>query len=197
MSSVISVTKEVALRSTVRNVILRNCRTTGCGIDCAIIENVCIDGLKTHQLLQIWAAVFRHVVIKGGVGRVMISPAVASGTATKEEQKLFDEANREFYKHVDWALDIKEMSCDEFQVQGIPASLIRRDPETQVIVTRESAMKGEWRSLDLSGTWWPVSLQQLLDRGDRDSVLVAPKRNRAFRKLLNGLDLLRQAGVAT
>jgi hypothetical protein len=74
--------------------------------------------------------------------------------------------------------------------------LIRRDPETQVVVTREKAIEGAWRNLDLSKTWWATSLEFFVKRGDADVVLVAPKRDRKFRDLLDGLKALRDAGVA-
>ena len=196
ISSVISITKQVHLRTVVRNVVLRDCEVLGCGLDNPILEDVYVDGFKTNQLLQTWGAAFQHVTLRGKIGRVMISPIIAPGQATPEEQQAFNDANQAYYAGVDWALDIKEAECQELEIQGIPAKLIRRDPETQVVVTRKSAMRGEWRTLDLTGTWWPVSLKVLLDRGDQDVVLVAPKRNKAFKKLWNGLNLLREAGVA-
>ena len=196
VSSVISITKQVPLRSVIRNVVLKDCESLGCWLDNPILEDVYVDGFKTNQLFQTWGAAFQHVTLKGKIGRVMISSIIAPGKATPEEQQAFNDANQDYYAGVDWALDLRDASCEEFQVQGIPAKLIRRDPETQVIVTRASAMKGEWRSLDLSGTWWHVSLKQLLDSGHHDVVLVAPKRNKAFKKLLSGLKLLREAGVA-
>ena len=38
-------------------------------------------------------------------------------------------------------------------------------------MTRASAMRGEWRTLDLSRTHWRTSLEFLLERGDPDVVL--------------------------
>jgi hypothetical protein len=97
---------------------------------------------------------------------------------------------------VDWALDITEAEFEEGELQRVPAELVRRDAETQVVVTRASAMRGEWRRLDLSRTHWATSLEFFLERGDPDVVLVAPKRSRQFRQLLDGLKMLRDAGVA-
>src|SRR5262249_31081617 len=77
-----------------------------------------------------------------------------------------------------------------------PAALVLRDPATQFVVTREKALLGSWRDLDLSSTHWATSLEFFLSRGDRDVVLVAPKHDREFGKLLDGLRLLRHAGVA-
>lgn len=195
-SCAVSITRNPQLRSTVRNVTLVNCEQRGCALDPAIVEDVLVDGLKTHGLFQTWGAVFKHVRLKGRLGRIMISPAVAPGTASSAEQRAFDEANAAYYAGVDWALDISEAEFDEGEIQGVPAKLIRRDPATQVIVTRENALRGTWRDLDLSKTHWATSLEFFLNRGDRDVVLVAPKRNRRFQQLLDGLSVLRSAGVA-
>ncbi len=162
----------------------------------AVVEDCVVSNLKTHGLLQTWGAVFKHVVLKGRLGRVMFSPYVALGTASPAEQRAFDEANASFYARVDWALDISEGEFDECEIQRVPAKLVRRDPATQFVVTREKALKGSWRNLDLSQTHWATSLEFFLKRGDADVVLVAPKRGRRFRKLLEGLEMLRDSGVA-
>jgi hypothetical protein len=88
---------------------------------------------------------------------------------------------------------------EEFEgndIRGIPAHLIRRDAETQVVVTRERAMRGDWRKVNLGKTYWPVGIEFMLERGDPDMVLVAPKRAKDFKHLLRGLQLLREAEVA-
>ena len=196
LSGAISITLDPKLRSTIRHVKLIRCENTGGSLWPAIVEDVTVDGLKTHRLFQSWGAVFKHVVLKGKIGRVMFSPAVYAGKATKEQQQAFDDANAEYYKTVDWAMDISEGEFEECEIQCIPAHLIKRDPETQVVVTRAKAARGEWRRLDLSKTHWPISLDFLLKRGDQDVVLVAPKRGKKFRDLLAGLKSLRDAGVA-
>ncbi len=94
----------------------------------------------------------------------MISPAVATGTAKPEEQRAFDLANEDYYATVDWALDISEGEFEECELQRIAAHLIRRDPQTQVVVRREKAMQGKWRDLDLSKTHWKTSIEFMLDR---------------------------------
>jgi len=193
----LSVTRSPDERSVVRNVKVVNCEVTGCAIETAVIEDCTVDGLKTHNLLACWGAVFKHVVLKGRIGKIMINPAIATGTATPQEQQAFDEANNAYYASVDWALDIAEGEFAEADIRGIPSRLIRRDPATQVVVTRQKALEGRWRSIDLSGTWWATSIQLFLNKpGDDDLVLVAPKGHRRFRHLLEGLMRLRDAGVA-
>jgi hypothetical protein len=126
----------------------------------------------------------------------MISPAVAPGSATQRQQNAFDEANAAYYAGVDWALDVSEAEFEEVDIRRVPARLIRRDPKTQVVVTRERAMEGRWRELDLSKTDWAGWIDMFLKDGDSDLVLVAPKRDRKYRDLVDGLKALRDAGVA-
>ncbi len=197
VSSRISVTREPARRSLVRRVRVSKCEVTGCALETAIVEDVVVEDLKTHNPLACWGTVFNRVVLKGKIGRIMVNPAIATGTATPDEQRAFDEANAAYYAGVEWALDISEAEFQEADIRGVPARLIRRDTETQAVVTRQKALEGAWQKLDLSKTWWATSIQFLLNRpNDSDVILVAPKRHRKFRDLLAGLKILREAGVA-
>lgn len=196
VSCAVSITLDPALRSTIRNVSLKDCEMFGCALNSAITEDVVIDGLKTNGVRQAWAAVFKHVTLKGKLGEIMLSPMVAPGRATPAQQRAFDEANAAYYSTVDWALDIREAEVKELDIRRVPARLIRRDPETQFVITRQKAMQGAWRQLDLEKTYWPSAIEGFLKEGDPDMVLVAPKRDREYRQLLEGLKALREAGVA-
>jgi hypothetical protein len=196
VSSVISMTRKPELRSTVRNVRLIQCEQHGCALEAAIVEDVLVDAFKTNGLFQTWGAVFKHVTLRGQIGRVMLSPAVSPGKATPTQQRAFDEANAAYYADVDWALDISEAEFEEIDIRRVPARLIRRDPDTQVVVTRERAMEGAWRNLDLSKTDWAGYIDLFLRDGDAELVLAAPKRDRKYRDHLDGLKMLRDAGVA-
>jgi hypothetical protein len=192
----ISITRDPQRRSTIRDVRLVECEQRGCTLDTAIVEDVVVDGFRTDGLFQAWGAVFKHVTLSGKIGRIMISPAVATGMATPTQQRAFDEANESYYSSVDWALDISGAEFEEGEIQGVPAHLVRRDSSSQVVVKREKAMRGDWRKLDLSKTHWATSIEFLLERGEPDVVLVAPKRHRKYRDLLEGLKRLRDAGIA-
>jgi hypothetical protein len=196
VSCAISITLNPKLRSTVRGIKIVKCEALACSIKSAIIEDVTIDDFKTPRLFQAWGAVFKYVILKGKIGRVMFSPIVFPGKATKEQQQAFDDANATYYKTVDWAMDISQGEFTECDLRGVPGHLIRRDPETQVLVTRVKALQGEWRNLDLSKTYWGVSLDLFLAGNNEAVVLVAPKRSKKFPDLLAGLKLLRDAGVA-
>jgi hypothetical protein len=196
-SSGFSITRKPELRATVRNVRLSRCEQRGSTVKAAIIEDVIVDHFKTNGLFQTWGAVFKHVTLRGKIGRIMASPLVAPGSATIDEQNAFDVANAEYYASVDWAVDISEAEFEgECDLRRVPAHLVRRDPRTQVVIKREKAMSGKWRDVDLSTTYWASAIEGFLNEGDADIVFVAGKRDPKFRDLLEGLRKLREAGVA-
>jgi hypothetical protein len=196
-SSGLSITREPRLRAIIRNIHLRKCEQRGSTLRAAIVEDVLVEDFKTNGLFQTWGAVFKHVTLRGKIGRIMISPLVAPGSATLEQQRAFDDANAEYYAKVDWALDISEAQFEgECDLRRVPAHLVRRDAETQVVVKREKAMQGEWRKLDLAKTYWARAIEGFLQEGDPDIVFVAGKRDRKFRDLVDGLNKLRDVGVA-
>ena len=126
----------------------------------------------------------------------MISSVVNLLGDKPEFQKAFDEANDQYYRGVEWALDVSKASFAELDIRGLPARLIRRDPETQVVVTREKALAGEWRDLPLNETLWKTTLNSFIQEKTPDIVLVAPKLNPKFRRYLADLRSLQAAGIA-
>jgi hypothetical protein len=193
----ISATTDPALRSTFRNVRLIDCEQRASGVGAPILENIDVIGLKTHQLLILFGAVFRHVRLAGKIGELLINPHVPPGIAEPHEERAFARANMEFYRSVDWALDISEAEFVDCDLRCIPPHLVRRDPRTLVVVKREKLLDGRWRNLDLQGTHWEAALDWYLkDCGESGIVLIAGKRNRRFKRLVDGQKLLRDEGIA-
>ncbi len=191
----ISMTRDPRRRSLIRNVKVIDCEQHGCALEAAVVEDVLVDGFQTHGLFQTWGAVFKHVTLRGKIGRVMTSPVLETGLAPPENQKAFDEANALYYSNVDWAMDIREAQFEEADLRGIPSRLVRRDPESQFILTRARALQGKWKAVDLYGTHWKTAIELFLERGAEDEMFVAPKRNPRFRQLLAGLWALRDIEV--
>src|SRR5262249_45750793 len=82
-----------------------------------------------------------------------------------KKRDAFDAANAAYDDAVDWALDITEAQFADFEIRGISSRLIRRDPATQVVVTRDKALADAWRTLDLSETHWPTAIDSLIRWG--------------------------------
>jgi len=187
-----------AKRRKVKNVEVINCKTTNStGIGSAIIEDVDIENLETSGPLFAWGAVYKHVRFRGRCGSFVLS-SLPPNAHTQRTEAAFKRANAAFYRGVDWALDISEAEFRDIDIRGVPADLIRRDPETQVVVRRANVerLQAKWRSLDLAGTPWAAMLDNVLAWGLEDTVFVAPKRQKHFRRWLAGLKLLRRTKVA-
>jgi hypothetical protein len=198
VGSFVSFAKHPRHRSTIRNVQLIKCEAIGCALEAAIVEEVLIDGLTFNDTLLVWGAVFKHVTLRGTIGPLMLNYLVDLDNPTSKRQRAFDEANAAYYATVDWALDIREAEfADDPDIRSVPAHLIRRDPETQVVIKRENVLDGHWRHLGISETThWPTAIEFFLEQGQDDVVLVAPKRAPDFQQLLEGLQTLRTAGIA-
>lgn len=198
----VSITEVPELRSTFRNMRFENCSQLSCSIGAAIVEDVVVDGLKNQgDMFQTFGAVFKHVELRGNFDSIMITNDLLPfdffcQEASERRVKNFREANRRFYCTVDWALDISKGEFRELALRGVPARLIRRDPETQIVITRQRAMKGDFRELKFLELVTPYSIQYMLDEGWEDFVFVAPKRRREFRNVLADIKLLRKAGIA-
>lgn len=192
-----STTRDVKLRSTLRNSRMIGCSQRGSSLGPAIIEDVLVENLSTSgQLLQAWGAVFKHVTFRGKIDRLMLSPVVVLTDPESPINKVFAEANADYYSGVDWALDISQAEAKELEIQGIPSRLIRRDAETQVVVTADKAIKHGFDGLNFGKTHWNFSIQFMLNRGEPDVVLVAPRRSPKFKAMLDVLHMLRKEGVA-
>ncbi len=180
-------------------------------------------GGKTTPFRVVGAAL-KHVVLRGEIGSVAIVSAATAGPPEKPSifVRLFqptemawrsreiarqtrareiDAENVLSYKETDWALDIREARFYSLTVQGVPSNLIRRDAATQAVVTRNAATRLLGDALErfpaLGETYWLYELDRFLQRDTaEDVVLVAPKRHPNFKEELDGIRMLREAGVA-
>jgi hypothetical protein len=198
-SCFLSLTTDLRRRSRAKNIEIFNCSANGCDVGPAILEDVTVDGLATNDLLIIWGALFNRVRLSEAIGKVKINHYIDAVDRRASTQGPFDKYRHQFYSSIDWALDISKARFKEFDVRGIPARLIRRDAETQVVITRERALKPGWREgMSSSNTLWPFMIRLFLSDGDPDMVLVAPlgaaKKKRD--ELIRGLHELRELGVA-
>lgn len=195
----LSLTKDIARRSIVRNVEAVNCRLNGCYVGPAIFDNVRTDGLETNDLQIFWGSLFKNVRLAGRIGRLKLNPFVDAIDRSTDTQGPFDEFRATFYNSIDWALDIRDARFKGFDARGIPARLFLLDPETQAVVTRERALRSGWMDrVSASNKLWPFMIKLFVSDGDPDTVLVsplgAPKEKRDA--LIGGLKELRELGVA-
>ena len=102
-----------ASRPRVRNVVARGCRQRGSALFGALLQDVTVDGLGRdgRHPLFLWAPAFKHVVLRGLLSAPKLNVVVSPDGRGSAE---WTSANQEFYKTVDWALDIREA---EFQAR--------------------------------------------------------------------------------
>jgi hypothetical protein len=154
---ILSLTNDIRKRCTVRNVWLTDCEGINSEIGCAILEDVVVDGLKLNDLMIGFATRFKRVVLKGKIGPIKINSTPLNVDLTQDALAAFERDQRSFYADVDWALDISQAILATFELEGVPADLVRRDPETQAIVRRENALtKGLVKKLEASGNVWDI-----------------------------------------
>jgi hypothetical protein len=190
----VGVTRDPSKRSTFVNCSLRDCKLIKCNLDEAFVEDSSISNLATSDLFQSFGAAFKHVSISGRIGRVMFSGFPLSVYSWPPLREQFEQQNDDYYKNVDWALDISKAEFLECDIRQMPIHLIRRDPETQMVVTRVRAMVGDWRAMPI-GDYWKGMLQVFLDLQEPSTILFAPKRDKNFKEMLKGLQVLRAEGV--
>lgn len=194
----LSQTPDPRRRSCIRNVRLVGCESGGIDLGTAVIEDCLVDGLVAHQLpwLGCHGAVFRHVVLQGRISQVFFHWVL--NHRTDQRQRVLDAANADYYKEVDWALDISRAEFKDSDFRGVPGHLVRRDPATQVLVRRERAVQVRWQDLGLRDSYGARIMDVwLADHLGYDSlVLAAPKWARDYKRQLAALLELREVGIA-
>lgn len=187
-------------RSTVRDVELVGCANFNSYLGPALFDEVLVDGWSSNDLCILWGPLFRRVTWKGKLlGGIKVN---TTSTVRMEpaREAAFAARRRDHYEEVDWALDLSQAWFGgSAELSGVPARLVRRDPATQGVLTRARATKRGWRKkLAAWNTYWPMVIDSFLESGEPDELLIAHRSGRGdktFRRLVDGLDDLRKAGV--
>ena len=205
-STIVCEIAELSRRTRVNDIEFHNCSHAGCAIMGGIVEDVLIENFKTAKMFHTWGTVFKHVTFKGKIGRVMLSDLfeLPFKGKTTSLQRAFEQANAEYYSTVDWALDIREAEFDDFDCRGVPSRLVRRNPETQMMLTRERVLAHR-DAIGMGGRYWEGLIKLLLDKSPYDShddaVYIVPRQGAPYHgpdrsSLIAGIAALRKAGVA-
>jgi hypothetical protein len=194
----LSMATKSAAMSCARRVKLIDCSAINCDIGPTIFEDLEVRGLQTSDILICWSPVFQRCNLEGTIGPLKINSEPHFNDRSPEIIRDFAAFREHFYLSVDWALDISNAIFHDFEVQGVPSSLIRRDPTTQVVVRRACLADGWESRLSPWNNIWPVIIDGMLLSGQDDVVLAAPKARRksVFNRLLDGLKELRDLGIA-
>ncbi len=180
-------------RTTVKNINLFDCSLKGGSIGCSIIQEVTINNLKNTGLFQTWGAVFNQVILKGRIGKIMITNSI--NNSDPDIEKAFEEENKQFYSTIDWALDISMGEFIELDIRGIPADLIKINRENQAII-RKVNIPENLGDLNFKSRITPITLGRVLRMNMDDYVYVAPKRSKEYENILEDIHILRKNGIA-
>jgi hypothetical protein len=192
-------------RPTLRRVNLVRCHVRASELGAVVAEDCVIDTVWFHrgmwgpQLLA--GCAFRHVVIRGNVTGGLRFGISTEWHRTWPPPLVSDDpvhrANADYYADVDWALDISQANFTAVEMSwcDIPARLIRRDPETQVVLARQSVTNGDWRAACGDSPLW-VGIERFLESGLPDTVLVAARRSKRFGTDKAAIDRLCAEGMA-
>jgi len=150
-----------------------------------VFEDVVVDGLKTSGVEFIQSCVFKHVVLKGRIEKLVINNEHGDDGAWMSD----------YYADVDWALDISGAVVKVLDLRNVPGHLVRRDPETQALIRRESVERSDWKPRTLGVTG--VSIEDLMRSSLSSRVVVAPKGDKKmFAKMMDEIREARERGIA-
>lgn len=180
-----SMVKHPQRMSRVRNVTLSQCRVLNSEIKPCVFEDVVVEDLSTNPILLVWASLFRRVTLKGKIGKLNLNLTPEAFCTDADRLRHFETARAAFYAETDWALDISEARLLGLRCEGVPLHLIRRDPQTQVILDKRGRYRGQ-QALDASfAKAFPVadSVLRGFDESDKPAMLLAaslgaPKKRR-------------------
>ncbi len=176
----------------VRDASLVHCKATGnCFVHGVRFENVTVHDFAADELVDFAACVFRNVVLEGAIGPFITTRAHPSlgGERRDEISRLMVD----YYREVDWAIDISRGEFVDATLPMVPGNLVRRNPETQFLVKREVLEAHPLEELPFIGE----SYRRRFSTSPFDSlVVVAPTRSDAFSEIHAQLSEMRELGLA-
>jgi hypothetical protein len=175
-------------------VVVRNCRLEQCSIRSVTLWSVqvedclvdCMDGPMTYLT---YGPLLKHVVVQGDVDALyVLHPGRFDADARLIVQR------RAFYDATDWALDISRARFGDCELSGVPGRLVRRDPETQILVTRDRVTATPWQEV-AAGEPHRFVIEGFL-KSDMDSLVLVASSGVRRSLDLSYFARLREAGVA-
>jgi hypothetical protein len=174
----------------VRDVTATRCAVRRTPVHGVYFDTVTISHLRTASL-QPAACVFRHVVLAGRIGNLMLVPPNPSIPA--QMQASFAARIVQLYAEVDWALDISAAEFTGADLYYLPGHLIRRDEETQFLLHRERLHDVD---LDSLPTFARIAVSRFDAVPFASIVAIAARRGTHFREQLSAFQELRRRGIA-
>ncbi|RJQ82057.1 hypothetical protein D5S17_03815 [Pseudonocardiaceae bacterium YIM PH 21723] len=172
----------------VRNVSLTKCKGNSIQLFGVRFEDVTVDTFRHPRMIDLQSCVLKHVVLRGNVGSVRISQM-----SDEDARAVLAPAAAKLYEDVDWALDITEAEFSDAEFWDLPGHLVKRNPETQFLLSRAAAASADTGDLSSYGQ---IVVERAADSVYETSVAAAPVRSKYFEDYLGDLRKLRELGIA-
>ncbi len=166
---------------------VRGVRFERCTFERNFLQNLAIEecSFEHVKLMGGWTSIegidLRRVVIAGPVDGTLIFQKLPPTLLARSGVD-------------DWALDLSRGRFSGIELRGIPSRLVRRDPETQVVVRRERLLDGRYRTLPIGA--FVITLGWIAEGELEDGVVIANVRGRKRAEEVEALALLRREGIA-
>lgn len=176
----------------IRNVSMRACSVAGGGLRGVWLSDCHVDGARLSGTVTVLGCIFERVTVSGPMRRLFIRDDYSFLSAASE---LEAEAKDAYRHRISMALDISRLSCQDLDIRGVPARLIRIDPDSHFVIARSALPDVDWRQLDFSGTSYGASLALLENSDWEDVILTVPsgqkeQRAREVLAVLKDADLI-------
>jgi hypothetical protein len=164
----------------VENVVASDCETWACSLHNVELRDCTVTNLRTsvgggggkRSPLFLWGVLAHHLTLRGRIGGLIWNPPRTSSDSASADIS----AARRFYAGVqDWALDVSEARFTSVPSLAFapPGGLVRRDPETQPLVTRDGAAR-VLRRLPVATSVWTVVLDEFVRSPWPDETVLVP-----------------------
>jgi len=187
-------------RPIISNIQLNKCRVYSwfTGVQ---FENIQINDMATGKNhLFLFACVYKHVKLSGNIGTLIISDDWGIDTIKhKKKNLIYSKANREYFRDVDWAIDISEVNASGIEIRGgIPISQIIRNKENQMIITREEAELGRWKEIsNIDTSVIKLAIEDIIHSEEEEGIIVLGSRSKNYQKNLIILQEMKRNGVVS
>jgi len=124
-------------RPVLKDGLLRRCKSDGCWIHGALIQDLTVEDLAGGGRLGTWfrGCIFSNVVLKGRFASTQWQREVSDDA---QINRRFDTDAAKRYESIEMALDISNARFNSLTIfQGVPPKLIRRDEATQFLLRPE------------------------------------------------------------
>ena len=172
------------------------------------MENVIFDNIKIPgDLLRISGTIFNQVVLKGNFDRVILGSGHFGMVYVDKEGDIehlnefqlntFNHYVDDEYKNIEWALDICQGKFRECEIHNVPVHLIKRNPETQMLLKYEKVKNSNWETNSRIQNSYAKYFCGRVMKTENDRVIIAPVRNKKdFAIEMEAIKILREEGVA-